>query len=282
MPRRSRIFNPVNFISWRDNFELLTVNNLTLIAMVRLLIDQATGTGGVPLNDYPVSGDIFWPSQQLYDATNEVMIDYWGALGNQSMPIALTSATFTVTTGADIFPFAFNTIMQPSYIVLNTSSGTGASMQTINQKYWISDVTKFEQFNNNWRMYPPSQPRWFSVFDAFNIRVFPQASQTYTFEMYGVPWPVELATGTEDITCDAILKLAIAYKAAANILEATRPDTADSYTKESDELLLRYRIRLRDQSSNNIRRLKPGVGSTATDTVIAANKGVIRIGKKLS
>jgi hypothetical protein len=282
MPRRSRIFNPVNFISWRDNFELLTVNNLTLIAMVRLLIDQATGTGGVPLNDYPVSGDIFWPSQQLYDATNEVMIDYWGALGNQSMPIALTSAAFVVTTGADIFPFPYTTIMQPSYIVLNTSSGTGASLQTINQKYWISDVTKFEQFNNNWRMYPASQPRWFSVFDAFNIRIFPQASQTYTFEIYGVPWPVELATGTEDITCDAILKLAIAYKAAANILEATRPDTADSYMKEAEELLLRYRIRLRDQSSNNIRRLKPGVGTTGSDTVIAANKGVIRIGKKLS
>lgn len=281
MARRTRIFNPVNFISWRDNLGLLEVNNLTLIAMVRLLIDQATGTGGVPLNDYPVSGDIFWPSQQLYDATNEVMIDYWAALGNQSMSIQLTSAAFTVTTGSDIFPFAYTTIMQPSYIVLNTSSGTGASLQTINQKYWISDVTKFEQFNNNWRAYPPGQPKWFAVFDAFNIRVFPQASQTWTFEMYGVPWPVELATNTEDITCDAILKLAIAYKAAANILEATRPDTADSYTKESDELLLRYRIRLRDQSSNNIRRLKPGVGTTATDTVIAANKGVIRIGKKL-
>ena len=281
MPRRSRIFNPVNFITWRDNFELLTANNLTLIAIVRLLIDQATGTSGVSLNDYPVSGDIFWPSQQLYDATNEVMIDYWGGLGNQSMPIQLTSSTFAVTTAGFIFPFATTVIMQPSYIVLNTTTGSGASAQTINQKYWISDVTKFEQFDNNWRNYSPGQPKWFAVFDAFHIRVFPQADQTYTFEMYGVPWPVELSTGTEDVTCDAILKLAIAYKAAANILEATRPDTADSYVKESDELILRYRIRLRNQSSNNIRRLRPGVGNTGSDNNIAANKGVIRIGKRL-
>jgi hypothetical protein len=280
MPRRSRIYNPVNFISWRDNLELLTVNSMTLIGLVRLLIDQATGTG--TLNDYPVAGDIFWPSQQLYDAANEVMVDYWAQLGNQQTPIQLTNTTFVVSTGTEIFPFASTVIMTPTYVVLNTTTGSGAASYTINQTYWISDVTKFEQFNNNWRNYPAGQPKWFAVFDAFNIRVFPLPDQTYTFTLFGVPWPTELSTGTEDITCDAMLKLAIAYKSAANILEATRPDTADSYTKESEELLLRYRIRLRDQSTNNIRRLKPNVGDGRSDITQAAIKGVIRIGKRLS
>jgi hypothetical protein len=280
MPRRNRIYNPVNFISWRDNLEIALVNNMTLIGLVRLLIDQATGTG--TLNDYPVAGDIFWPSQQLYDAANEVMIDYWAQLGNQQTPIQLTNTTFVVSSGTEIFGFASAVIMTPTYVVLNTTSGTGAASYTINQTYWISDVTKFEQFNNNWRSYPAGQPKWFAVFDAFNIRVFPLPDKTYTFTLFGVPWPTELSTGTEDITCDAMLKLSIAYKAAANIMEATRPDVADSYTKESEELLLRYRIRLRDQSTNNIRRLKPNVGDGRSDITQAAIKGVIRIGKRLS
>lgn len=246
-----------------------------------MLIDQATGTG--TMNDYPVAGDIFWPSQQLYDAANEVMIDYWSGLARQPVPIQLTNTAFPVGTGTDIFAFDSTVIMTPTYIVLSTTTGSGASAVTIDQKYWISDVTKFEQFNNNWKNFGPAQPKWFAVFDAFHIRAFPQPDQTYTFTIFGVPWPVELATGTEDVTCDGVLKLAIAYKAAANILEATRPDTADSYSKESEELLLRYRIRLRDQSSNNIRRLKPGVGGAgATNNNISANKGVIRIGKRLS
>lgn len=253
---------------------------MTLIGLVRLLIDQATGTG--TLNDYPVTGDIFWPSQQLYDAANEVMIDYWSSLARQPVPIQLTNTTFVVETGTDIFPFASTVLMTPTYIVLNTTTGSGASAVTIDQKYWISDVTKFEQFSNNWRAQAPAQPKWFAVFDAFRIRVFPKPDHEYTFTIFGVPWPVELATGTEDVTCDAVLKLAIAYRAAANILEATRPDTADSYVKESEELLLRYRIRLRDQSGNNIRRLKPGVGGRTTDSVMAANKGVIRIGGRMN
>lgn len=280
MARRSRIYNPVNFISWRDNLELLVVNNMTLIGLVRLLIDQATGTG--TLNDYPVTGDIFWPSQQLYDATNEVMMDFWPQLARQPVPVQLTNTNFIVTSGTDIFAYNDAAIMVPSFIVLNTTTSSGASLQTIDQKYWISDVTKLEQYNNNWRNYVPAQPRWFVVFDAFHIRCFPSPDQTYTFTLFGVPWPTELATGTEDITADAMLKLSIAYKAAANILEATRPDTADSYVKESDELLLRYRIRLRDQQTNNIRRLKPAVGSKNTDTVMSATRGVIKIGRRLS
>jgi hypothetical protein len=172
--------------------------------------------------------------------------------------------------------------MIPSYVVLNTTSGTGFTAQTINQKYWESDVTKLEQWNNNWRANIPAQPRWFILWDAFHIRAFPSPDQTYTFTLFGVPWPTELATGTEDIVADQVLKLAIAYKAASNVLEATRPDISDVYNHESEELYLRYRIRLRNEQTNNLRRLKPLSGSRMTDTVGAATKGVIKIGRRLT
>ena len=282
MGRTTRYANPVNFIHWRDNLQLIVSRPMTLVGIIRILIDQALGTG--TMNDYPVSGDIFWTSQQIYDATNEVMIDYYMQLGRLPVPVQLSSATFTVTTGTDIFPYDTTTIMVPTYVVLNTEVGTGPSGVTINQEYWASDVTKLEQWGVAWRSDTPAQPKWFILWDFSHIRCFNQPDKTYTYALYGVPWPTEIGTGTEDPTTpiDPLFKLAIAYKAAANILEATRPDIADAYMKESEELLLHERIHIRNNQTNNLRRLKPGVGSRFTDATIGAAKGVIQIGRKLS
>jgi hypothetical protein len=253
---------------------------MTLVGIVRLLIDQATSTG--TLLDYPTAGDIFWPSAQLYDAGNEALVDYWPMLAKQSVPVQEVNTPFVVTSGTDIFTYTTASIMIPRYVVLNSSTNSGAAAQTVDQKFWITDVTKLEQYNNNWRQFTPATPKFFVLWDAFHIRTFPSPDVTYTFTLFGVPWQVELGTGTEDITADPILKLSIAYKAAATILQTTRPDTADIYMKESEELLNRYRIRLRNSSSNNMRRMKPGVGSRGTDVTIAAGKGVIKIGKRLN
>lgn len=279
MPRAKRIYNPVNLISWRDNFELLIQTKMTLIGLVRLLIDQATGTG--TLNDYPVTGDIFWPAQQLYDAANEVLDDYWPQAARQLVPVQLATIPLVVSSGTDIYKFdsTGTTIMIPTFLILNTTTAGS----TIDQKYWTGDLTKLEQWSRNWRGSTPAQPRVFMMWDGLHMRAFPSPDQTYTFTLYGVPWPTEMSTGTEDIaTLDPIFKLAIAYKAAANILEYTRPDVADAYMRESEELLQRFRIRLRNQQTNNLRRLKPGVGDQMTDIVIGGYKGVIRIIRRMS
>lgn len=288
MARRGKIiYNPA-VIYWRDALTFVTVaTKMTLCGIIRLLIDQATSTGTLP--DYPVTGDIFFPAQQIYDAGNEVIDDVWSMMARQATPVQLTTASFTCTqvpvagtAGPDIFAFDNTIIMVPSYLVLNTTTASGAARQTTDQKYWITDRTKLEQYNNNWKQFVPAQPKWFVLWDAFHIRCFPSADQNYVFTLFGVPWATELTASAEDITCDAILKLAIAYRAAANILETTRPDTADVYRAEAEELLNRYRIRLRNESTNNLRRMKPGVGSRGTDKTIAATKGVIKIGRSMS
>lgn len=280
MRRQNRIiYNPA-VIYWQEGLRFVTELNMTLVGIIRLLIDQATSTG--TLLDYPTAGDIFWPSQQLYDAGNEALVDFWPMLAKQSVPVAEIFTPFAISSGTDIFAYSTGSIMIPRYIVLNSSTNSGAAAQTIDQKYWITDVTKLEQYNNNWRAFTPATPKFFVLWDAFHIRTFPRPDASYTFTLFGVPWQIELGTGTEDIVADPILKLAIAYKGAATILETTRPDTADLYMKESEELVNRYRIRLRNSSSNNMRRMKPSVGSRGTDVTISAGKGVIKIGKRLS
>lgn len=269
---------------WQAVLEVIpSLMNPTLIGLVRILIDQAY-SGTATIIDDPTAGDIFWPSQQLYDAANETIIDYWADAGKQDVPISLTTAAtpLAVTSATDIYTFDNVSIMIPTYITLNTMIGSGAGGELIDQRYWISDRTKLEQYARDWRNNQQEQPKWFILWDAFHIRVFPLPDQDYTFTLWGIPWGTEMASGTEDIAVDQILRLALAYRTAATLLEATRPEISDLYTANAVEMLNRYRIRLRNQQTNNIRRMKPGVVPGMRSNTRAAMKGVIKIGNRLS
>ena len=272
-------------ISWQYGIETSThILSMTLCGITRILIDQAV-SGTSTIIDDPTAGDIFFPSQQIYDAANEAVTDFWATAGRQDVPIQLATATATplvVGTGTDIYPLDNVSLMIPTFVTLNTMLGSGAGGELINQKYFISDRTKLEQYARDWRNNQQAQPKWFILWDAWNLRVFPTPDQTYTFTLWGVPWPNEISTGTEDITVDQILRLAMAYKTAATLLETTRPEVSDLYTKNSEEMINRYRIRLRNQQTNNMRRMKPGGNGKFTDDVIAANRGSIKIGNRLS
>lgn len=246
-------------------------------------MDQAV-LGSSTIIDDPTAGDIFFPSQQLYDAANETIMDFWANAGRQDVPVAIaTDATpLVVTSATDIYSFDTTTLMIPTYVTLNTFIGTGNAGESINQRYFISDRTKLEQYARDWRNNQQMQPKWFILWDAFHLRVFPQPDKTYTFTVHGVPWATEIGTGTEDIVVDQILRLAMAYKTAATILEATRPEVSDLYTQNSAEMLNRYRMRLRNQQTNNIRRLKPIVTPGYKSDVASAMKGVIKVGNRLS
>lgn len=269
---------------WQSLLEVIPkFMNPTLIGITRILIDQAFSGTGTIIDD-PTAGDIFWPSQQLYDAANETVMDFWATAGRQDVPIALAtnSTPLAVNSSTDLYSFDYTTLMIPTYVTLNTFIGTGAAGEQINQKYFISDRTKLEQYARDWRDNQQMQPKWFILWDAFHLRVFPKPDKTYSFTLWGVPWATELGTGTEDIVVDQILRLAMAYQTAATLLEATRPEISDLYIQNATELLNRYRIRLRNQQGNNLRRMKPGVNQRMTDNVIAANRGSIKVGNRLS
>jgi hypothetical protein len=279
--RRYRVLQSIaNILTWQKTLELIpTFMNPTLIGITRILIDQAL-SGTSTIIDDPTAGDIFWPSQQLYDAANETIMDFWATAGRQDVPIALATATagLVVGTATDIYAFDSTTLMIPTFVTLSTSFGS----EGVNQKYFISDRTKLEQYARDWRDNQQAQPKWFILWDAFHLRVFPKPDQTYTFTLWGIPWATEIITGTEDIVVDQILRLAMAYRTAATLLEATRPEVSDLYNSNAEEMLNRYRIRLRNQQGNNLRRMKPGGNGRYTDNVIAANRGSIKVGNRLS
>jgi hypothetical protein len=243
-----------------------------LIPLVRQMIDQ-TGP----------AGDVFWSAQALYDAANEVVMDFWAAGNRSGEYVQIANTPFVIGSGADIVAFSTTSIMIPQFIVLNTTTANS----TINQVYFISDRTKLEQWNRYWRTNQQTQPRWFILWDNFNIRCFPQADQTYTFTLWGVPWPNEISSTQEDIivngvVVDRMFKLAMAYKVASNLLLYTRPDVSQAYVKLSEEGMSWYRRRLRLQGQPKIHRLKPGVSSRQDAMNMGATKGVFSIGRHLS
>ena len=128
---------------------------------------------------------------------------------------------------------------------------------------------------------------WFFLWDDFHLRVFPSPDQTYTFTLFGLPWPPEINSSNEDIVVNGVqldrqFKLAMAYRIAAGLLIYTRPDAAAQYTKMAEECFYYYRKRLRQQNSNNLRRLKPLVSGRMDSIVGGATKGVLKIGRRLS
>ena len=271
-------------MSWQGFLESVpSYMNPTLVGIARILIDQAY-SGSSTIIDDPTAGDIFFPSQQIYDAANEAIDDFWATAGRQDTPIAIATAAtaLTVGTATDIYTWDTTTLMIPTYVTLNTFIGTGQAGELIDQRYFISDRTKLEQYARNWRNNQQEQPKWFILWDAFHLRVFPTPDKTYVFTLHGLPWATEISTGTEDIAVDQILRLALAYQTAATILEATRPEVSDLYIANATEMLNRYRIRLRNQQTNNIRRMKPIVTPGYKSDVASAYKGVIKVGNRLS
>ena len=284
---KKRVYRAVSGLSWIIPWPVMlsefvpSFMNPTLIGLTRILIDQAF-SGSTTIIDDPTAGDIFFPSQQLYDAANDAIIDFWENAARQDVPIGLATSTLTVGSATDVYAFDNTVIMVPTYVTLNTFIGTGNAGEDLNQRYFISDRTKLEQYARNWRNNQQAQPKWFILWDAFHLRTFPTPDKTYTFTLYGVPWTTEMGTGTEDIAVDQILRLALAYQTAATILEATRPEVADLYNQNAAEMLERYRIRLRNQQTNNIRRMKPLVTPGYKTDVGSAQKGVIKVGNRLS
>lgn len=232
----------------------------TLCDIVRQILDQT-------------AGDIFWPATQIYDAANEALVDLWAWANIQT-----ASEPLSVGVGDDIVAYNTSTIMIPKFIVLSTHIANA----DVNQKYFITDQTKLEQWSRVWRLDAIGQPKWFVLWDLFHLRVYPSPDKTYTFTLWGVPWPTEVTAANEDVLVDRQLKLAIAYRTAANLVEQTRPDLADAYAKESDETLYRFKLRMRNIQKNNIRRWKPVVTGWGTDRTSSAYSGVIRLGRRLS
>lgn len=218
----------------------------TLADDIRQLLDEA-------------GGSTFWPVAHLYDAANHAQILTWASTKHDIIQV-----TFTVDINNDIVALPAS-ILIPQMFTLN------------NKKYFPTTMAKLEQYNREWKATTQAQPKWFAIWDAHNVRIFPRSDALYEFELWGVRYPpTELAVGTEDITAPRLVKQAVAHRAAGLLLEATRPDLSDAMESEALMLERKYKQQLRNRGGHRIWFLRP------ESKFARGQSGVIEIGRQYS
>lgn len=203
-------------------------------------------------------GPVFWVIDQLYDAINAAQLEVWMNLKDWQQ----TSTTITLGSGDDIIMWPITQIMIPQYIIYN------------GVKVFPTTQAQLQDWANNWKSSNPTRPNWYLLWDAKHIRLYPKSNDIYTFQLFGVPWPTEVADGNQDIIgIDVMVRRAIVLRAAAKLLEATQPDMADAKSLEAKEFEHRYARQQRNVFGDNIARLRP---TTAWDQ---AQFGDIKVGR---
>lgn len=207
---------------------------MSLVSEVSQLVDE---TGGA----------VWWTAQQVYDACNEALLEDWSIL----KPLAGTS-TMTVTAGADLVAFDTTSIMIPQYFI----------DPTLNTKLFPTTHDELENWSRRWREESAAKPKWLVQWDASHYRVFPLSDAQYEFVLWGVPWPPEIGTATQDCTLENFQRKATVLRAAASLLDLTQPDLADAYRGEATDHAKRAAAEIRQQFDGNVDRLRPGTGWT--------------------
>lgn len=223
--------------------------NTPLVDLIHMVLDET-------------SGGVFWTDAHLYDAANEALIDVWA----NTKPLT-THGTMTVVANDDIVAFP-TTVFIPQFIL-----GTTSGLDVV--KYFPTTPFQLEQYEREWKKISTGFPKHFVVWDLERFRVAPKSDATYEFQVWGVSWPTEISAENPDVAdIERELRLVIAYRAAANLLEFTQPQLADGLLNEADLLERRVRARRRTAFGHNILRLRLG------DRFTRATGGNVEIGQQ--
>ncbi|MDE1766571.1 MAG: hypothetical protein KGI27_09935 [Thaumarchaeota archaeon] len=198
--------------------------------------------------------NVFWPNQWLFDAINEAQFHVYA-----ETRWAITSASFTLNSNADVFPLPGG-IQIPRWI-----EGTNNLIQPpVVKRFFPTTQRNLEAFLRTWRGQNQGQPVYFVIWDATHLRCFPRPDAlgsgpggSYPFAMFGIGTPNEIVDTTTDIIGPATYVQAIQNYAAALLFEATRPDLADMYRSLAEQQILEFKKRLRHFQSHDIWQLVP-------------------------
>lgn len=205
---------------------------------------------------------VFWPTQTVYDSLNEAQFHVYA-----EVRWAITTQSFVLTSGVDIIPIPPN-ILIPKWI-----EGTNALFSpAVVKRFFFTSLRNIETFMRPWRGQNLGQPQYFVLWDATHWRVFPRPDAkgsgpggVYPFTVYGVGFPAEITSSSQNIVGDATYKYAVYNYTCSLLLESTRPDLADMYLSQTTDNILNIKKRLRNQQSHNIRTLKPATSRYEID-----------------
>jgi len=130
-------------------------------------------------------------------------------------------------------------------------------------------------------------PSFFSIWDSYNLRIYPRPDKAYAYTLWGIGLPTEITNTTADVVGPPNYVQAVQNYAIALLFEYTRPELADTYIQMAEEQIVKFKKHLRNFQSHNIRRLRPvayseggnmaqGVGVISEGIFSLNQSGVIR------
>lgn len=215
---------------------------MSLVSDVRVLIDEASAA--------------FWTDAHVYNSLNATLLDMY----QENARMFIGTATITTTASNSYIPIP-STIMIPKLIL-----GTG-------KEYWGSTQTKFNQYNSTWPRTAVGYPRHWSLWDASTFQTYPRPDAAYVFQIAGVPWPDEITSTNTDLSTQRNFTRAVMYRAAAHLMEVSRPDLSDYYTTQAIAELTEFKRLMRSYGAGGLWTLTPRTHR------VAARSGVVRLGR---
>lgn len=212
---------------------------------------------------------IFWPAQQILDATNEAQFHIYA-----ETKWAITSAPLALQSNTDLVQ------IPPAILIPKWIEGTNSNFQPpVVKRFFPTTMRNLEHFLRSWRGANLGQPVYFIQWDATHWRVFPRPDGhgpgpggAYPFTIFGVGFPPELTSLTQPVLGPLVYQLAVQNYATSLLLEATRPDLADLYLSQADQQVLNFKKQLRNQQSHNLRVLRPVMSSYEIDQLGQVNE----------
>jgi hypothetical protein len=182
----------------------------------------------------------FWPLAQLYDAGNEAQLEVFASVKPQ-----LASAELALAEGDGVVTLP-TTLLIPQYILMD------------GKKYLPTTTGRLERYSTSWLNAPAATPEAFILWDWEHLRVWPTTAAATTLTIWGVPYPTEFADPAFVVAGGRALQLAVAYRAAATLLEHVNPPQADQLLQEAESHERKARIQLRNTNPHRVWRVKPG------------------------
>jgi len=205
---------------------------------------------------------VFWPMEFVLDAINQAQLWAFAQTKWQRK-----SWQLQLVTGTDLFALPGDVLI-PGWIETVVPL-TGGEVSTT--RGFPTTHRELEHNIRTWRSSGLDAPKYFVIWDAFTLRLFPRPDKAYTYNLWGVGYPTEILDTTTFIAGPPQYVLAIQNMAASILFEATRPDLADIYMKTAQDQIQNFKVRLRNQQSHNIRRLRPGTVSISGGNLFTPN-----------
>jgi hypothetical protein len=200
---------------------------------------------------------VFWTQGQMLDMLNLSLLEC-----ARACDVNRTTSQLLIAPN-DVFIAIPSDIMVPKAIINDEG------------ECFVVPQVSLERYASTWRASTPCKPVSFVQFDAYTLRIWPPSDASYIYTVEGLAWPAEITAGAANLTYDHPFVHGVMYRAAAQLVESTLPQAADTFLHLSDIHLGEYKANIRKRGGHTFLRMRPA------NKTQRAHGGNIRIVKDL-